>query len=250
MKLLWLGSSNDVGGPMKDVPQPPAMAAEALSLRLGTEVEVVAKAVWPSPELPSIIRKWMEGEEPDLVYMKSRPYSFTYESVPLRIERMLGPLGNPLAKLGRKAADVPIVAHSSAFHGLRKVALRTIGGATEYTPQEVVATLEACVRTIIRSEKATFVLRGPVGNSDYYASNRARRRGEAKRQWADRALKKMCTELHVAYISADRPRYDSMDLDFTGDRVHLGTRGIAFEAEEAATELLKAWRATNAAEVT
>ena len=150
---------------MKGRPLAPALAAEALGQELGTPVDVVARAIWPSPKLPSLVERWMDEEEPDLVLMRSRPYAFLYESVPLRIERALGPVGKPVARAGLKAADSPLLAHNAAFHALRTLGLRTIGGVTTYTPQEVVAVLEACVRVIIRSGFAAdgFPIYGPYG---------------------------------------------------------------------------------------
>jgi len=242
MKLLWLGSSNDLAEVRDPSRQAPAIAAAALSRELGSDVEPVTRPIWPSPRLPSLVQKWMEEQDPDLVYMKSRPYAFCYESVPLRAERLLGPAGKPISRLGFRLADTPRIAHTPVLRAFRRLALATAGGSTFYTPQQVLAVLEACVRIVVRSEKATLVVRGPVGNSDFYHSKDARRRGEEKRRWADRALARFCAELHVPYISAERPRYETLDLDYLGDRVHIGERGVGFEAREAAEALTGAWR--------
>jgi len=241
MKLLWLGTSNDVDGHLPEEQRAPALMAKQLSETLGLEVDFVARTIWPTEKLPSLVESWMEKHEPDLVFLKVVPYWFCYESVPLKLQRKLGRVGGPLASAGLKAADIGWLASTPLFHAGRRLAQRTIGGATHFEPVEVAERIESCIRVILRNEDAALLVRGPRGATDYYSGERARVRSEARRKSVHQALKSLCEELHVVYMGVEAARYKGHTTSALGDRVHFDMSEQSIEVAEHAPWFIQAW---------
>ena len=67
MRVLRLTNSNDLLSTF-----PPAALSSAVADRVvgeftGVTPETIVRAVWPGPELPGIIQRWLLRYEPDLV---------------------------------------------------------------------------------------------------------------------------------------------------------------------------------------
>jgi hypothetical protein len=239
MKLLWMGSSNDVNPELPAQRLTPALVVDRLERELGTSIEMETRNVWPSARLPSLVERWVAETGPDLAVMKTRAYSFCYESVPLKVQRMLGPLGKPIADAGLRAADTSF-GRSRVFHAGRNLLHRTIGGSTYFEPEEVIPVFAECIRMVVRGERATLLVRGPVMRTDTSVTAAGRKRVEDRRLKVHRALAAECERLHVAYWGEDgREEYRAGTL---GDRLHMDEGGHELEAAGIAERLLAALR--------
>lgn len=243
MKILRLGSSSDRPGRLPEGALSYQLAEQRLAQELGEPVETVVRTIWPNAALPPLVEDWVEAVRSDLVFLKVPAYSFTYESVPLKVERRLGRrVGRPVARAGLKAADTPWIAHTRLFHLLRRLAQRTIGGATHFEPEEVAERIESCIRIIVRNESITLVVRGPRGQTNYHAGRAARDRAEARRLYVHKRLETLCRDLHVDYVGVDTPLYRERKRSVLGDRLHPDTKQHAVDATYEADVLLAAWQ--------
>lgn len=234
MKYLRFGSSNDGRAEVPAELRRAAIVEQRLSEALGEPVESVVRQAWPDERLPGLVARWMDEFRPDLVLLPVNSFSFNYESVPLKIERRLGPLGKPIAHLGWKAAETPAIAHRGAFHSARRLAQRTIGGATYFEPEQVLEVMAKCVRTIVQHEQAILIVKGSRGSRDFSVSDGARRRSEERRLTVHRGLQALCGELHVDYFGTDTPRYAEAGAEpgsMIGDRFHYDATGHRSSAD-------------------
>ena len=225
IRILRLTNIDDLFGEVPPEQRSAAVAGRILSEAAGEDVEETTKGIWPDPELPGIIAGWVRRYEPDLVLIRISSYWFTYESVPLRIERALGPWSRRLTKLGNDAAANPRIGHNRAFKLLQKGMLRTIGGATLLTPDQTVDVTEACLRPILAREGVGVVVRGPRTPFGGFRSRAALLKSEEKRQYVNRKLAELCRHSHVTFAP-----FESMDDVLApgtrlGDGVHTNVQG-------------------------
>lgn len=241
MRYLRFGSSNDGRVEVPAELRRAAIVEQRLSEALGEPVESMVRQAWPDERLPGLVARWMDEFQPDLVLLPVGSFSFNYESVPLKLERVLGPLGRPIARIGWKAAETPAIAHRGAFHAARRLAQRTIGGATYFEPEYVLDVMARCIRTIVQHEQAIVVVKGSRGSRDLSVSDRARRRSEERRLAMHRGLQALCSELHVDYFGTETPRYLEADAgpgSMIGDRFHYDTAGHRSSADRQLAMLL------------
>ena len=238
MKVLWLGNSDDVGlaadrrgGRSIDVAQ------RLLEEDTGGPVEITGRVIWPSPGLPDLIGGWVERYEPDVVMFKVNGYWYLYRSVPLRLERAFGRVaGGSIAKAGRATADIPWLAHTRAYHAARRMARRTIGAATFFTPAEVAGIVDRCIRRILQSERVGVVVWSPVGAWEGAPAGAA--------EHVFDALDPLCRQLGVIHV-AWKPGTPDPTADFfeTGDRIHRANDGHNWYGEREARAINSAWQA-------
>jgi hypothetical protein len=203
MKLLWMGNSGNAFGAVPEESRSHSVAARILSEAAGEPVEVILKRAWPTPDFPSIVERWMGRYEPDAAFIHVPAYWFMYESVPLKLERKFKRVGKPLGDAGLRAAKVPWLAGTPVFRAGRKLAQLTIGGATNFEPEQVVESVSAALRVMVRSEDLALVVRGPRNAVDFSASRRRRAWGEARRQIVERSLRELCEDLHLVYYGSE-----------------------------------------------
>ncbi|MEX0782650.1 MAG: hypothetical protein WD557_08370 [Dehalococcoidia bacterium] len=243
MKLLLLGNSMDR---QRDVPSEQrrgSLMARELEAATGEPVEIVTKGFWPSARVAGLVGQWLEEEQPDLLLITATAYPFAYPSVPLRVARLLGPLGKPVRRAGVGAANTPWLAHNAIFRALRRFAQVTIGGATYLTVDEVIANISDAVRVAVRHEDVVVVLKGPGGGGRYQPTARASRAAEAKRQRVLDALEKLCAEVHVDFIRHDIPDYvRNPEVPLIGDGIHGLTEYHEVAAGELTPALIAAWQ--------
>lgn len=241
MRALHLTDSDATH--VSDVPEAERsfrVAERMLAAASGEAVETINRSIWPSPQLPDIIDGWMERYRPDLVMFHVNGFWYLYPSVPLKLERTLGRFGRPLARAGFKAGSTRWIATTRAFHWARRLALRTVGGAYYFTPDEVIQNVEACVRRIVAHENIGLVLRGNlVGWPD----------GEQSREAAvHSALANLARELHVHFLARDwRTPTPARELYSSGDRMHSNSAVHAFYGEQEGNAFIEAWRSEHAA---
>ena len=243
MRILRITNSDDLNPSVPESLRSPAVAERILAEATGESSETVVRIIWPGPTLPGLIDEWIVRYQPDLILLVVTSFWFTYESVPLKIEREFGPIGRPIARAGYRAAGNPTFSQSRLFHAGRRLALRTIGGAVHFTPEQVVGTIEACVRTILAHENVALVVRGPYAAFTSDAGSSARQRAE--RRWFEvhGAVERLCRQLHVEYISFEKPVSNENDRGrFQGDFVHVTEEGHRERAEAEARAMLAAWR--------
>ncbi|WBL34841.1 hypothetical protein O0235_08535 [Tepidiforma flava] len=203
MKVLRITNSNDVT-PGATTSRP-ALIASVLEARFGEPVEMVVKTAWPNDRMPAIVGKWLDEERPDIVWLGINPFWFNYPSVPLRLRRKLGPLGDRLARLGLDAAANPVIGPSRPFRLARNLLLRTVGGDYHFEPEEVLPRIEASIRRILRQEGVVLAVWGPFGRSRWSVT-RAQAAAEQRRQAAVvAALERLARDLHFAYAGPARP---------------------------------------------
>jgi hypothetical protein len=243
MRVLRLTNSDDTNPSIPAQDRSPAITGHRFSELTGEPCETIARVIWPRSSLPGLIDRWVQEYRPDLVFLVVTSFWFTYESLPLKVERSLGPLGRPVARAGIKAGGYRPLATSRAFHAGRRFALRTIGGATHFSPPQVVSCMEACIRTVLAHEDVVLVVRGPQTAFSSDAGPRVAAR--AKQRWwqVERDLQQLCHQLHVEYISFGTPAIaDGSSSGYQRDFVHLDSAGHRRRAEIEAAAMATAWR--------
>ena len=203
MKVLLLGNSNDGGSWIGEGRKRHEIVAEQLEQLIGQPVEVVTKSIWPNPGLARVVDSWVEQHEPDVVYLTMLAYWFQYRSVPLRVRRLLGPLGPGVSDAGFRFAESPRWAHNAVFRTIRRSLQRTVGGDTHFTPEEVVDRVTEVIRVLLRHEGLVVAIQGADGRTDYAFSRRGRKRNEQRRIYVDRHMREWCREHHVTYENSE-----------------------------------------------
>jgi hypothetical protein len=225
MKVLLLGTSDDAADYVAEAATAPRLAEAELTRRLGEPVEIVLRRVWPTERFPRLVDRWLNDEKPDVVVLRTAALWVSYESVPVRVERILGPLGGPVRRLGIRMAQTPVLGTNPGFHASRKWLQRTIGGDPFFTVEQVVDSIGAAIRRIVRDERVVLVVRGPQGANRYHSSERAARNGERRRAAVHVALRDLCRQLHVHYEGVDRGTKDADPATKVGDRIHSNEEG-------------------------
>jgi hypothetical protein len=121
------------------------------------------------------------------------------------------------------------------------MALRTIGGATYFEPEDVFAVMEQCIRTIAQHENAILVVKGSRGSRDRSVGEKARLRAEERRLFMHHKLQALCDGLHVDYFGSETPRYRAEAAPYgttIGDRFHYNAEGHRGSADRQLEMLL------------
>ena len=245
MRLLRLGNSYDTDPNIATESNKASVADRILSGGTGESVETTIRVIWPDPGLPDLVDSWLERYQPDLVLLVVSSYWFTYVSVPLKVERMFGRFGKPLARAGLRAAATPWLAHNPAFRLARRAAIASVGGTTNFTPEQVVESMEACIRRIVARERIGLAVRGPRVAFAADGTEKTRRWAEGRRAAVDREISEFCQKLHVEYIgySVGASPLDNPDA-FQGDLVHSTVDAHEEQGTREGDALLRAWLAS------
>lgn len=245
MRLLRLGNSYDTDPNIAPDENKSTVADRILAEASGEEVETTIRVIWPDPPLPDLVDRWLDRYEPDVVLLVVSSYWFTYVSVPVRVQRNFGPLGRPLARAGLKAAATPWIAHNRAFRLARRATIAAIGGSTNFTLEQVVSSMEACIRRVLAREHVALAVRGPRLAYAADGTARSRRWAEERRSAVNRHMANFCEQLHVEYIDygIGDSAIDSPG-DFQGDLVHATAAVHAEQGELEGRALAAAWRKT------
>jgi hypothetical protein len=244
MRILRLSTSDDILPTVAESERGYRLIEAALGAESHQPVETIVRNIWPTEDLPELIERWLDAAQPEIVTFKVSSFWFSYESVPLRLQRgSLGLPGKLLAQVGDTAGKASWLADTAAFHALRSAARRTVGGAIYFTPDEVIERVTACVRRILQRENVVALVRGPLVAESGGASLRAQRRLEARRRYVDRALAERCAGMHVHYTGCRAAPPISELLPYRGpDRMHLNALGHERVGREEAAAVLTAWR--------
>ncbi|HXU25337.1 MAG TPA: hypothetical protein VN697_15040 [Tepidiformaceae bacterium] len=235
VRILGLLNSNARGGDARIAAEDlfPNRMRGPLSQALGEPVEITARIAWPTPRLPRVAAQWMAESRPDLVVFPISSFWFLYESVPVRLERKLGPIGGAVAAASLRAAATPWLAHNGAFQTLRRTAQRTVGGSAYFEPGQVIEVATATIHSLLRDESPYLLVIGPSGGDQWATDSASAARIAAKRRSVDDSMGALCRSLHVEYwgasdIAAIR---DPRKASLQGDRLHLDAEGHRRTAE-------------------
>lgn len=237
MKILRLTNSNDLLAGA--TPNRPQLLREKLEAHFGEPVELLIKTPWPNARMPAVVERWVEREQPDVVWLGIVNYWVAYPSFPLLLERKLGPVGRRLARLGFKAAENPLVGPSRPFRAVRYLLLRTIGGSWHFEPEEIVARVEETARRILQHEGILLVLWGPHGWTEWAVSPRQRRQAREQQARLVRGLTELSQRLHIPYDASERPHHqDGASPEFAADHFHYA-ESFGTESAEAQFQFLR-----------
>ena len=161
MRILRLSTSDDLHPSVPDELRGYRIVERTVAAETGEPVETILREIWPEANLPDVVGAWLDRYEPDIVFLRVSSFWASYQSVPLKLRRSrLGAPGRALARAGFAAAEVPRVGHSRAFIAFRDAARRVIGGATYFTPEEVIERLTLTMRRVLRREGVLLIVRG------------------------------------------------------------------------------------------
>jgi hypothetical protein len=220
MRVLLLGASNDTGDWFEGGRKRHEIVRDRLAAEYGEPVEVINRSMWPRGDMASTVENWMGRYEPDVVYLSVQSYWFSYESVPLRVQRLLGKFGPWFGNAGFRFAESPRWAYNPVFRGVRRALRATIGGDPHFTTGQVIERVSDCIRVVIKHEGVVMVVKGPHSRSNYATRPGSAARKERQRMAVHTALEELCRQLHVTYNGSDEPVYDQET--FRGKRVGDG----------------------------
>ena len=244
VKILWVGNSND--RPSAEVPEAQLrhkLLEPRLAEAIGEPVYITSRPLWPRADAAEVMLGWVERFEPDVVYLKANQFWFNHESVPLRFERMFGPLGRPLSRAGLAANSTGWIAHNAPFRAAREFARKRVQGACYFEPSEVVQRLGECIRVVLRNESTYLLVASAYGLTDSSPNEKTRRRKEARRLVVHRGLQRLCSELHVDYLGFDQPHYVTQPVSvrhLQADEFHRDAQGHREDVDKKFNLLLPA----------
>lgn len=244
VKVLILGNSNDTGAWVKPEEKRHTAIGARLAEEFGVPVEITARNCWPSERMANYVAKSMDELQPDLVFLNITTFSFSYESTPLRLKRVLGKVGEPVGDAGFRLAESKRWSHNAVFRTMRSWAQATIGGDTHFTPGEVTERYAELIRLLLRREGTVLAVKGPLGRSKKGITRRERLRHERRRQEVHSHLKALCEQLHVPYYGSDDPYWVVKPQPKgikAGDGTHANAAGHIHLADDHYSYLRDAW---------
>ncbi|MFN8508736.1 MAG: hypothetical protein U0547_14390 [Dehalococcoidia bacterium] len=246
MRVLRLGNSDDVSPGIPDAERNFNVAAAILAEAAGEPVETIVRPIWPTADLPDLVAGWIEEYRPDFVFLKVTWFWYGYESVPRRVERLLGWAGRPFARAGIAAATNPRFAHRRWFKFGRRMAHRLIGGDTPFDTALIAQSMETVIRRVAAHEEIVLLVKGTGGGRmNEGALEGYHDRFVARREAVEGAIERLCGQLHVAYVGTG-PNKSKEDRDIhRGDGVHKGARGSTAAGRQEGVAMAEAWAAVH-----
>jgi hypothetical protein len=242
VRVLWLGGSNDDFGPIPEEQRGFAIAREILESESGEAVTLVRKHIWPTKALPALVERWLRETNPDVVYLKANTYWICYESVAAKAGRRWGGRGERFVLKGQQALGEDRLTGTFLWRTAQWVGHHTIGTSAFFEPMDVVQTLEAILRTVLREEGTSAVMRGgfpPIG----VPAGRARAVADARYEMMHDELGAVCGRLHVPFLQDERYQSDhEVRALKASDLVHPNVAGHARTGALDGRALVDAWR--------
>lgn len=242
--ILRLGSSDDTNPEVPIAERSITVCERDFAHAIGEPVHTTQRRFVPTPTAPDVVDKFMQRYEPDCVLLVLSSYWTCFETAAYRAKkawpRPLQPLANRVERWGGRTASK----NNLVFRAGRAASRRAVGVATQFEPSEVLETVEACIRRILRYEDVTLVVRAPF--TRFRVPDDSRQRMEERRLMIDLPMQDLCRRLHVEYIPRDPARPWSDDPVLLADGVHInGEAQIAQGILEAQT-FVRAWSRTHA----
>lgn len=255
MKILSIGNSNDTGTWFEGGRKRHDIVREKLVAEFGEPIEIIVKALWPNERAVGRLSEWLEEYQPDLVHLAINPFWYSYESVPLRMQRILGKkAGTAVSNTGFSLARKRSIAHNAVFRTLRGWSQRTVGGDTYFTTTQVVECMSECIRLCVRNEGTIVIVKGSNGRSKPNASASQIERKERRRTEVYNGIKPLCDQLHVTYsgnaVAAWKsdPNAPKAGQNKVGDGLHSNAKGHERMADRLYETISAAIRAHQPAE--
>ena len=202
MRILRLTNSTDTHSGVAPEMRATAVVERVVSAAIGEAVESMVRPIWPTPDLPSHVDRWIESFQPDVVFLRAASFWCTYESVPLRIERRMGRFGKPFATAGLRLGDRPWLVNRGSFKFARQAVVRAIGGEPHFTPEQASGVVAEVLRRAVARESTVAVVRGPAQFHNSAGTRAGYRRAQARLRSLDALTAEACRRLHVRYIPA------------------------------------------------
>lgn len=242
MQILRLANSNDFTRDIPDDRRAYRVVERALAEASGEPVETVRKVIWPADDLPDIIERWIHQHQPDIVFLMVNPYWFNYESVPLKLQRTLGPIGRLFGDVGLRAADTPWLAHNAIFRKVRYFAQATIGGECPFTTAYVLENMEAVIRRILRHEDVHLVVRTSQGGKERPdLPARVQKRHQVRRVEVAEGMELICDALNVTRMAGNTFRRFDPEVR-SGDGLHRNVDGHLATGTKEADFMVAYWK--------
>ena len=241
MKILRLTNSSDVHPGVAPEERSPAVAERIVSEATGEPVETVVKGLWPTPGFPAVLERWINEYEPDVVFIRLSSFWVAYESVPLRIRRRLPQrIGEPVATAGVRLGDRPWLIERRAYKLARTAVVRTIGGDTHFTPQEVGQTFDGMFRRILEDESILPVVRGTNLLLNSAGTKSGLERSKRRVSALNHEVEAACTRNRVQFF-AEPPAAKLSDSRLKDD-LHDSAEAHRLLGEDDAAAILEALR--------
>lgn len=242
MRILRLANSNDFVDYVSDEKRAYRYVEQALEALTGEPWETIRKPIQPAENLPDIVDRWVNEFQPDIVYLMVNSYWFNYESVPLKLKRKFGRVGQAVGDVGLSAAGKPWFADHWWFHKTRYFLQATIGGETPYTPEYVLENMEAVIRRVLRHEHVHLVVRSSMGGRERPdLPKKVRERRDVRRKIVADGIERLCAQLNVANMSGKTKRKYNPE-ERAGDNLHRNERGHAESGAREAAFMVAFWR--------
>jgi hypothetical protein len=246
MRVLVLGNSNDSGNWFEGGPKRTEILRDRLAAEFGEPVTVTTRSIWPNERMVELIERWLDECEPDLVYMNVLTYWYAYESVPLKLRRLLGRhLGPVVGDAGVRLSKSRRWGHNLVGRTVRRWAQATIGGDPNFATTAVIERCSDAIGTIVQREGIVLMVKGGRGRSKPGLTPRQRARYEVRRLEVHRAMSALCVQKHVRYMGSEEPLWKTEPPRPRGTRVgdglHSNAKGHASSADRMHGFIREAW---------
>jgi hypothetical protein len=240
VRVLRLGSSLDFSGELPPGTRAWEVAERRLSQAIDRPVTTTVKPVWPGARVPKLLESWLDELQPDIVLVVISSYWVETEVIANRVRR-LPRLGQRIEKVSKQAATKPALADSRAYLLGRRVLLRTIGGAVNFTPAQLEEHVEAWLRVILRKESVAAAVAGTPFSPDTLATKRAQHRATVRKDELRSRLQALAGRLDIPCHTPPHAA-DAFDPKLRlSDRVHFNPAAHARMGEIDAAAMLQAW---------
>ena len=221
----------------------PTIITGRLADEAGIELVPEVRVPWPTGDLLALLDGWLQRYEPVAVVLHVNSFWFTYESVPERVRRMLGPFGAPLATIGLKAAGNSTLAENPVFKAGRKATVRAIGGDLLMSPQASVSMFGDMIRRIVAQEEVVLLVRGAISAHNSAGSEGGLEKSLRRYAYVHRAIRDLFEKSHVAYLGWEEPPSElSRPGAKMGDDIHITAESHGLLAALEGDALIAAWR--------
>ncbi|MBA4179087.1 MAG: hypothetical protein C0506_00720 [Anaerolinea sp.] len=247
LRILRLGNSNDAVLAIPEHLRAPSIADAMLAEASGEQVEAVNKTMWPTPDFPEILDRWLDRYAPDVVLMQINAYWYAYPRLLLSM-RHLPMLGRFASRAEAKLANSPGIALSRPVVLLRDQLMRVFGGTTAFSPEQVGDVVEASLRVVLARESIGVGVRGPFFALAEEFGGRAGRRAVSTHSQVYLDVERRCARLMVPFEGRNPGIPMGGSGSYLKDRMHLNEGGQALRGQMEGRVLVRAWEQTGLVE--